>query len=71
MIAADKDYLETIRAVKNNGLRVGIVAWRGSISTEMEAESSRSVIYFDDIKTDIEMTAAPDDEAEKLTSGED
>jgi len=45
-----KDYLETVRAVKGNGLRVEIVAWRGTISPEMEAESSRRVIYFDDTR---------------------
>lgn len=71
LIAADKDYLETVRAVKNNGLRVEIVAWRGSISPEMESESSCPVIYFDDIRGEIELTTAPDTEAERLTSGED
>lgn len=29
LVAADKDYLETVRAVKGNGLHVEIVAWRG------------------------------------------
>jgi uncharacterized LabA/DUF88 family protein len=71
LIAADKDYLETVRAVKNNGLRVEIVAWRGSISSEMEAESSKPVLYFDDIQSDIEMTERPDEEAEKLTAGDE
>jgi len=70
LIAADKDYLETIRAVKNNGLRVEIVAWRGTISPEMEAESSKQVLYFDDIRADIQLTVAPDEEAEELTAGE-
>lgn len=71
LIAADKDYLETVRAVKNNGLRVEIIAWRGSISPEMEAESSKPVVYFDDIRSDIEMTAPPDKEAEELTGGKE
>lgn len=71
LVAADKDYLETVKAIKNNGLRVEIVAWKGSISPEMQAESSRPVIYFDDIRKDIELTAAPDTEAEKLETGED
>jgi uncharacterized LabA/DUF88 family protein len=71
LVAADRDYLETVRAIKNNGLRVEIVAWRGSISPEMQGESSRPVIYFDDIRRDVEMTAAPDAEAEKLESGEE
>jgi len=70
LIAADKDYLETVRAVKNNGLRVEIVAWRGSISPEMGAESSTLVLYFDDVRSEIEMTTAHDQEAEELTAGE-
>jgi uncharacterized LabA/DUF88 family protein len=71
LVAADKDYLETVKAIKNIGLRVEIVAWKGSISSEMQSESSRPVIYFDDIRKDIELTVAPDAEAEKLESGED
>ena len=71
LIAADKDFLDTIKAVKSNGLRVEIAAWQGTISQEMEAESSIPVIYFDDIRDDIELELAPDIEAEKLTSGED
>jgi uncharacterized LabA/DUF88 family protein len=70
LVAADKDYLETVRAVKNNGLRVEIIAWRGTISPEMEAESSKSVVYFDDLRREIEMTAPADTEAERLTAGE-
>jgi uncharacterized LabA/DUF88 family protein len=70
LVAADKDYLETVRAVKANGLRVEIVAWRNAISGEMAAESSRPVLYFDDIRADIERVAPPDIEAERLTSGE-
>jgi uncharacterized LabA/DUF88 family protein len=71
LVAADKDYLDTARAVKGNGLRVEIVAWRGTISPEMEAESSRPVVYFDDIKADIELTVAPDREADELSTGEE
>ena|ERR1035437_1307649 len=71
LVAGDKDYLETIKAVKRNGLRVEIVAWRGSISQEMQAESSSPVIFFDDIRKEIEMTTAPDPEAEKLLTGEE
>jgi len=69
LVAADRDYLETVQAVKANGLRVEIIAWRGSISPEMDAESSSPVVYFNDIRSDIEMTVAPDTEAEEL-SGE-
>jgi uncharacterized LabA/DUF88 family protein len=70
LVAADRDYLETVQAVKGNGLRVEIVAWRGAISPAMEAESSRPVLYFDDIKNDIERTQPPDPETEKLEGGE-
>lgn len=71
LVAADRDYLETVRAVKNNGLRVEILAWRGTISPEMEGESSRPVVYFDDIRSDIELRQPPDQEAEHLTSGDE
>ena len=71
LVAADRDYMETVKAVKANGLRVEIVAWRGTISPLMEAESSQPVVYLDDIKSDIELTTPPDEEAEKLTEGED
>jgi uncharacterized LabA/DUF88 family protein len=71
LVAADRDYLETVRAVKVNGLRVEIVAWRGTISQELANESSRPVVYFDDIRPEIELTTMPDVVAEKLTSGED
>lgn len=70
LVAADKDYLDTVSAVKSNGLRVEIVAWRGTISAEMEAESSRPVIYFDDIRGDIELTRPPDTDADRLSAGE-
>lgn len=71
LVAGDKDYLETVKAVKTNGLRVEIVAWRGTISIDMQQESSRPVIYFDEIRKDIELTTAPDVEAEELIAGED
>lgn len=70
LIAADKDYLETIQEIKNQGIHVEIVAWRGSISSEMEAESSRPVIYFDEIRSIIESTEKTDKDAESLTAGE-
>ena len=71
LVAGDKDYLETVRAVKQNGLRVEIVAWRGTISAEMEAESSCPVVYLNDVRNAIELTTAPDAEADELTSGGD
>ncbi len=60
-----------MRAIKGNGLRVEIVAWRGTISPEMEAESSRPVVYFDDVRNEIEQVASPDTDAERLTAGEE
>lgn len=71
LVAADKDYLETVQAVKAMGLRVEILAWRGTISWEMENESSKPTLYFDDIRDEIELTETPDEEAESLTSGEE
>ena len=71
LVAADRDFLETVQAVKANGLRVEIVAWRGTISDAMEGASSRPVVYLDDIKADIESTTAPDEQADQLTGGED
>ncbi len=48
-----------------------IVAWKGTISPEMEAESSRPVVYFDDVRDEIELRVPPDQEAERLTAGEE
>jgi uncharacterized LabA/DUF88 family protein len=70
LIAADRDYLETVQAVKNMGMRVEIIAWRGTISPQMENESSAPVLFFDDMRYDIELTTEPDREAEELSSGE-
>ncbi len=70
LAGADKDYLENVRAVKANGLRVEIAAWRGTISQAMEVESSTEVLYFTDVRTRIELAAPADLEAEKLM-GED
>jgi len=69
LVAADKDYLDTVRAVKSNGLRVEILAWKGTISAEMESESSSSVVYLNDIRKQIEYTERPDEEADKLMGG--
>ena len=65
LIGADKDFLGTVRAVKALGLRVEIFAWRNTISHDMEDESSAPVVYFDDIRREVEMTTVPDLEAEK------
>jgi len=71
LVAGDKDYLETVKAVKANGLRVEIIAWRGALSYALQAESSSPVVFFDDIRKDVELTAPPDVEAEKLEAGEE
>lgn len=36
----------------------------------MENESSAPVLFFDDMRNDIELTTEPDTEAEELSSGE-
>jgi uncharacterized LabA/DUF88 family protein len=66
LIGADRDFLGTVKAVKDLGLRVEIYSWRGSISEEMDAASSAPVVYFDNIRKEIEWTNAPDVEAENL-----
>ena len=68
LIGADRDFLGTIHAVKAQGMRVEIYAWRGTISEEMEAESSARVVYLDDIKNDVIFRGEPDEEAEQMTT---
>ena len=70
LVSGDKDYLETIRAVKNMGLRVEIVSFRQSLSQELARESSAPVFYLDDHRVALEKVT-PDQEAEALESGED
>ena len=53
LIAGDGDFLETVRFVKNQGLRVEIVGWRGAVAQQLEAESSAAVLYLDDLKDHI------------------
>src|SRR5439155_7916589 len=65
LLSGDKDYLDTVRTVKNLGLRVEIVSFKRSLSHELAAESSAPVLLLDDLRSDIEM-AHPDKEAEKL-----
>jgi len=71
LVAGDKDYLETVKAIKSNGLRVEIVAWRGALSQALQAESSVPAVFFDDIRSEIQLTTAPDVEAERLEAGEE
>ena len=69
LVSGDKDYLETVRTVKNMGLRVEVVSFRNSLSQELAAESSAPVVYFDDIRAHIELSA-PDREADQLVEPE-
>lgn len=56
LVSGDRDYLETVKYIKSLGLRVEIIAWRRSLSNEMEKESSAPVIYLDNLKAEIERT---------------
>ena len=67
LVSGDKDYLDTVRAVKNHGLRVEIVSFRHSLSHDLAHESSLPVLILDDIRKDIELPK-PDEEAEKFVS---
>lgn len=66
LLSGDKDYLETIQAVKTIGLRVEIVSWRQSLSKALGDESSLNVVFLDDLKDEIALTAPVDAEAERL-----
>ena len=70
LISGDKDYLETVKIIKDMGLRVEIVAFRKSLSIELARESSAPILYLDDIRSDIELFR-PDSEAEALSTGDD
>ena len=54
LVSGDGDYLETVKFIKNLGLRIEIIAWRGGTSGELAQESSAPVVYLDDIKAQIE-----------------
>jgi uncharacterized LabA/DUF88 family protein len=69
LVSGDKDYLETVKAVKSMGIRVEIASWRRSLSQELAQESSRNVILLDDIRAEIEK-AAPDADVEQLMAPE-
>lgn len=66
LVSGDKDYLETIRTVKAQGMRVEIYSWKGALSRELGAESSSDVIYLDDHKDNLRLTGPTDEEAERL-----
>ena len=69
LVSGDKDYLETVKAVKSMGMRVEIVSWKRSLSQELAQESSKNAIVLDDIRADIEK-ASPDAEVEQLMTPE-
>jgi uncharacterized LabA/DUF88 family protein len=70
LVSGDKDYLETVKAVKSNGLRVEVVSWKGALSRELAEESSATVVFIDDIRDRIELKVAVDVEAERLVEPE-
>jgi uncharacterized LabA/DUF88 family protein len=70
LVSGDKDYLETVKAVKSMGMRVEVVSWRRSLSQELAQESSINAILLDDLRTEIEKPAA-DVEVEKLMTPEE
>jgi uncharacterized LabA/DUF88 family protein len=69
LVSGDKDYLGTVKAIKNMALRVEVVSFRRSLSQELGAESSAPVLYLDDYRHRLERTA-PDVEAEALEAGD-
>lgn len=71
LVSGDKDYLDTIKTVKNLGLRVEVVAFRHSLSGDLAAESSLPVLFLDDLKNDIELRRPPEAEVEELTASDD
>lgn len=54
LVAGDRDYLETVKFIKGLGLRVEVIAWRSGLSNDLAAESSAPVIYFDELKQELE-----------------
>ena len=69
LVSGDKDYLDTVKTVKNLGLRVEIVSFRRSLAPDLAAESSVPVLYLDDLRGEIE-SLRPDSEAEELVDTE-
>jgi hypothetical protein len=41
LVSGDKDYLETVKAVKQLGMRVEVVSWKRSLSQDLAKESSQ------------------------------
>ncbi|MEW6058403.1 MAG: NYN domain-containing protein [Bdellovibrionota bacterium] len=70
LVSGDKDYLETVKAVKSQGMRVEVYSWRGALSSELSAESSTDVIYLDNFRKDLELEQPIDRDAETLLETE-
>jgi uncharacterized LabA/DUF88 family protein len=66
LMSGDKDFLETVKAVKGNGLRVEIVSWSGALSRELSEEASGPITYLDGLRSQVELKAPVDTEAETL-----
>lgn len=54
LVSGDKDYLETVKFVKNLGLRVEIISWSASLSPDLRVESSVPVVLLDNLRAQIE-----------------
>jgi uncharacterized LabA/DUF88 family protein len=66
LISGDKDYFETVRAVKSLGMRVEIYSWKGALSNDLAAESSADIVYLDDHRKDLQLTTPLDKDVESL-----
>lgn len=56
LVAGDRDYLETVKFIKNLGLRVEVVGWQGAMSSDLASESSAPTKHLDGMRQDIERT---------------
>lgn len=54
VVTGDRDYLDTVKFIKNLGIRIEIIAWQGGMSSDLAAEASAKVKYLDDMRADIE-----------------
>ena len=54
LVTGDRDYLETVKFIKNLGTRIEIIGWQGGMSSDLAAESSNQVKYLDNMRHDIE-----------------
>ena len=69
LVSGDKDYLDTVKAIKSMGLRVEIVSFRHTLSQELAHESSASPLILDSIKPEIELLMKYD--ADELLTSDD